>query len=71
MRELAHVFGASIEGMRAQLTPARAQVLVDDAQREAELQGLINEAKGELGRLKKVNRELANDLQATYSDTYR
>lgn len=66
LREASSVFGASIEGMRAQLTPARAQALANDIRREAELQGLIADAKAELARLKKVNRELANDLQSTY-----
>ena len=70
-RELAHVFGASLEAMRAQLTTARTHALVGDDHREAELQGLLQDGRVELARLKKLNRELAADLQATYSDTYR
>ena len=63
LKEVASIFGASIEGMRAQLTPARAQALVHDAHREAELQGLIADAKTELTKLKKVNRELEGELR--------
>ena len=68
---LAPVFGASLEAMRAQLTTARTHALVGDDHREAELQGLLQDGRVELARLKKLNRELAADLQATYSDTYR
>ena len=71
MHELAAVLGASLEGMRAQLTTARAHALVGEAHREAELQGLLQDGRVELARLKKLNRELAGELQATYSDTYR
>jgi hypothetical protein len=71
MHELAAVLGASLEGMRAQLTTARAHALVGEAHREAELQGLLQDGRVELARLKKLNRELAGDLQATYSDTFR
>ena len=63
---MAKVFGASLVGIRAQLTPARAQTLVDDAQREAELQGLIADARAELSKLKKINRDLGSELQTTY-----
>ena len=71
MHELAAVLGASLEGMRAQLTTARAHALVGEAYREAELQGLLQDGRVELARLKKLNRELAGELQATYSDTFR
>ena len=71
MHELAAVLGASLEGMRAQLTTARAHALVGEAHREAELQGLLQDGRVELARLKKLNRELAGELQATYSDTFR
>ena len=66
MLEVANMFAASIEAMRAQLTPSRSQALVDDALREAELHVLIADARTELTRLKKVNRELASELQTTY-----
>ena len=66
MREVANVFGATVEGMRAQLTPVRAKTLVLDTQREIELQALIGEARSELNRLKKANRDLASELQTTY-----
>ena len=66
MLEVANMFAASIEAMRAQLTPSRSQALVEDAQREAELHALIADARAELTRLKKVNRELASELQTTY-----
>jgi hypothetical protein len=44
---------------------------VGEAHREAELQGLLQDGRVELARLKKLNRELAGELQATYSDTFR
>ncbi|KOO52839.1 ankyrin repeat-containing protein, partial [Chrysochromulina tobinii] len=62
MHELAAVLGASLEGMRAQLTTARAHALVGEAHREAELQGLLQDGRVELARLKKLNRELAEQM---------
>ena len=66
MREVATVFANAIDGMAAQHSPARAATLVEEARREAELQMLLTEAKAELAKLKKGNRELASELQTTY-----
>jgi hypothetical protein len=66
MRDVAHVFGSAIEGIAAQLTPSKVSALVADAQREAELQVMISDAKAELTKLKKMNRDLASELQTTY-----
>ena len=67
LREMASVFAHSIEGMVSQLTPARAQCLVEEARREAELQLLLTDAKTELAKLKKANRDLASDLQTSWA----
>ena len=56
----------TIEGIGAQLTPNRAATLTEEARREAELHALIADAKTELTRLKKANRELASELTTTY-----
>lgn len=66
MREVANVFAIAVEGMRAQLTPVRAQALVDEARREEELRTMVADAKAELAKLKKQNRDLASELQTTY-----
>ena len=66
MRETASVFAHAIEGLVSQLTPARSQALVEEARREAELQLLLAEAKAELTKLKKANRDLGSELQTTY-----
>ena len=66
MREVAAVFATTIEGIGAQLTPNRAATLTEEARREAELSALIADAKSELTRLKKANRELASELTTTY-----
>jgi hypothetical protein len=66
MREVASVLAATIEGMVAQQTPARAACLVEEARREAELSGLLAEAKAELSKLKKANRDLVGELQTTF-----
>jgi hypothetical protein len=66
MREVAGVFAATIEGMTQQLTPARSNALVEEERREAELQMLLNDAKAELSKLKKTNRDLASELNTTY-----
>ena len=52
--------------MTQQLTPARSTALTEDERREAELQMLLNDAKAELGKLKKTNRDLASELNTTY-----
>ena len=67
LREVAGVFSTTIEGIRAQLTPARAATLVEEARREAELQVLLADAKAELSKLKKTNRDLASELTTTYA----
>ena len=66
MREVATVFANAIDGLAAQHSPARAQSQVEEARREAELQMLLADAKAELAKLKKTNRELASELQTTY-----
>lgn len=66
MREVAGVFAATIEGMTQQLTPARSNAMIEDERREAELQMLLNDAKAELSKLKKTNRDLASELNTTY-----
>ena len=66
MREVASVFAHTIEGIGAQLTPARAASLAEELRREAELSMLVADAKTELGKLRKVNRDLASDLNAYY-----
>jgi hypothetical protein len=66
MREVAAAFAMTIEGMDAQLTPARAASLVEDSRREAELHVLLADARAELSKLKKGNRDLAAELQTTY-----
>ena len=66
MREVVDVFASSIEGMISQLTPARSACLVEEARREAELQMHLADAKLELSRLKKTNRDLSSELNFTY-----
>ena len=44
----------------------QVHALVEDGRREAELQSLVAEAKAELGRLKRANKDLAAELQTTY-----
>lgn len=66
MREVARVFANSIEGMVSQLTPARAACLAEEARREAELQLLVAEAKTELTKLKKGNRDLGSELNLSF-----
>lgn len=67
MREVAHIFAATIEGITQQLTPARANSIVVELRREAELNVLLADAKAELTKLKKANRDLASELNVLIS----